>query len=277
MNRKFISFAVAAVMVLTCFWQVSFNEPTAEAADKAKIALVPMTVNTSVSSAYYINFSEVTDVSTMNLKAGDTFFVGVKMVDFDNIATMSDGLTAIAAAFEFNTDYLSLITQQNSDTYLNAYTKRFLKQTSGEISYILGYSGDEIVYTTYTFNGSITDYTLGNDEDGADNKVYCSLTYDGTGVAGPYTGTNDDFIGIIGFTVDTVPDADEWLFDFAMEGDVAGGQNSMNTGCSSTTQTKYSMVGSLTRMTEVIDYDVSAFDDLFAEATATPTATPTAT
>lgn len=210
--KSFFALIMSLAMILTSVQIPTYAALKADAG-KASVELIPLkTDGTSISKLKFDNFSE-SSISDLNLKVGDTFYVGVKLKDFKNIVESDNGLARFDIAFKFNKDVLQLITQQNTTTKLQKVTSQFLTQTATyqdgegedvENDYVLAYTYDaaEDTFLTYTSDASISS-SDNSSTSTTDDTIYFSVESEGQNenpqIKGGFEGKNDAYVGIVGF------------------------------------------------------------------------------
>lgn len=217
--KRYLSFLLSFTMIFSLLQTPSFAGAGLVGSEKAKIEFVYLTEDAS--SADGSGYS-ITDPETLNV--GDTFFIGVKTVNFSNIKEVADahlGLTNLAVGLAYDPQYLKLEPNsratngnltgtrlQNAIKGRLTYTNSILTEDANGYSYEIGAASKEAsAYPDGTNTGKSVLYT-----DITSNSI-------GDGMLPSYKGERDLYISIVEFEVLEIPEGGAKVFSLS-EGDM---------------------------------------------------------
>lgn len=217
--KRYLSFLLSFTMIFSLLQTTSFAGAGLVGSEKAKIEFVYLTedANSADGSGY-----SITDPEELNV--GDTFFIGVKTVNFSNIKEVADahlGLTNLAVGLAYDPQYLKLEPNsratngnltgsrlQNAIKGRLTYTNSILTEDANGYSYEIGAASKEAsAYPDGTNTGKSVLYT-----DITSNSI-------GDGMLPSYKGERDLYISIVEFEVLQVPEGGAEIFSLS-EGDM---------------------------------------------------------
>lgn len=217
--KRYLSFLLSFTMIFSLLQTPSFAGAGLVGSEKAKIEFVYLTEDAS--SADGSGYS-ITDPEELNV--GDTFFIGVKTVNFSNIKEVADahlGLTNLAVGLAYDPQYLKLEPHnrlangnltgsrlQNAIKGRLTYTNSILTEDANGYSYEIGAASKEAsAYPDGTNTGKSVLYT-----DITSNSI-------GDGMLPSYKGERDLYISIVEFEVLEIPEGGAKVFSLS-EGDM---------------------------------------------------------
>lgn len=258
--KRYLSLFLSFVMLFYCCQITSFaGAGLVEGKDKAKISFEYLVEDSTETSGYK-------EVDPAKLKTNDTFFVGVKTVDFPNIKEVDEGvlgITDITVGLAYDNRYLYAEPNNRNDngkltgTKLNGavksrltYTGSILEEDDNGYSYELDFAyKSNSMYNGINENKDVIYVSLSSQ---ALNDSYLS----------GYKGEKDLYIAIIEFKVIDVPSAattvfamsennEETVLKFGFTGTDADGEE-REEGLY-----QYSLDGESEDIATVIDFDFS--------------------
>jgi uncharacterized repeat protein (TIGR02543 family) len=239
-KKSILSMLLVLSFVFSCI-QIPTYAALNAGQSKAKVALVTMKANTASPSSL-ADFEEVSPGS-LNLKAGDTFYIAVKLIDFDHIEEASRGLTRIDVCYGFDSSLINPVITSN--TNLTKYSKKYVSFDDG----VILASDDNGTYSPEVSKNGDTLLTICQSEASDDS------------LPGPFDGTTDGYISIVQFKVNA--DAGDEIspktvFNFCTDKSHYVAEFGIEE--SETVKYQYSNDSSATDILTVIDYDLTGAD-----------------
>ncbi len=217
--KRYLSFLLSFTMIFSLLQTPSFAGAGLVGSEKAKIEFVYLTedANSADGSGY-----SITDPEELNV--GDTFFIGVKTVNFSNIKEVADahlGLTNLAVGLAYDPQYLKL-EPHNRLANGNLTGSKLQTAIKNRLTYTNSILQEDINGYSYEVGASSKDSSSYPDGSNAGKAVlYTDITSNsiGDGMLPSYKGERDLYISIVEFEVLEVPESGAEVFSLS-EGDM---------------------------------------------------------
>ncbi len=217
--KRYLSFLLSFTMIFSLLQTPSFAGAGLVGSEKAKIDFVYLTedANSADGSGY-----SITDPEELNV--GDTFFIGVKTVNFSNIKEVADahlGLTNLAVGLAYDPQYLKL-EPHNRLANGNLTGSKLQTAIKNRLTYTNSILQEDINGYSYEVGASSKDSSSYPDGSNAGKAVlYTDITSNsiGDGMLPSYKGERDLYISIVEFEVLEVPESGAEVFSLS-EGDM---------------------------------------------------------